>query len=494
MVVIGAGFGGLGAAAELLRRGHTDVTVLERGADVGGVWRDNTYPGAACDVPSTLYSWSFAPHAGWRRRYADQADILDYVRRTAAQLGIAPRLRTGVEVTALTFDDGSGRWRLDTAGGERLEADVVVAALGQLSRPAVPELPGANRFRGPAFHSARWRHDIDLRGKRVAVLGTGASAIQFVPEVQKVAAQVTVLQRSAPYVVPKPDRAYTALHHAAFARFPATQAAARRGVQLLSEQLNHALTSGRALRPLLTALWRLNLRLQVRDPDLRRALTPDYPLGCKRLLFSNAWYAALTQPHVSVVTDAVEEVTPTGVRTADGREHPADVLIYGTGFRATEFLAPLTVRGRGGRDLQAQWAGGASAHLGITVPGFPNLFLVYGPNTNLGGSSIISMMEPQAAYIGQVVDALRDGRLRLAEVRDDVARAYDEEIQDRLRGSVWQSCSSWYATGSGRVTTNWPGLVSEYRRRTAVARLEDFVDALAPAASPAPRTREEVPA
>jgi cation diffusion facilitator CzcD-associated flavoprotein CzcO len=467
VVVIGAGFGGLGVARELLRRGIRDVTVLERADTVGGVWRDNTYPDAACDVPSPLYSWSWAPNPGWSRRYSRQPEILAYLRATAEAEGLLDLVRTGTEVTAARFDETTGTWHLDTTGGP-LEADLVVSAVGQLSNPVVPDLPG--RFDGPAFHSARWRHDVDLTGQRVAVIGTGASAIQLVPGIVDRVAALTVFQRSAPYVVPKPDQEYSARHSRLFSRVPATLAAERRAVFWLTERLNAALAGDSPVsRPLIAgvrAAWRLTLRTQVRDAELRRRLVPDYPIGCKRLLFSNDWYPALVRDHVDVVTERITGLESTGVRTADGTLHEADVLIWGTGFAATEFLAPMSITGVGGADLHETWRGGARAHLGLSVPGFPNFFCIYGPNTNLGGSSILAMMEAQAGYVGQVARRLADGGPRVVAVRPDVAEAYDVEMQSRLATSAWAGCDSWYVDGE-RITTNWPGLVAEYQRRTA---------------------------
>ncbi len=467
VVVIGAGFGGLGVARELLRRGIRDVTVLERADGIGGVWRDNTYPDAACDVPSPLYSWSWAPNPDWSRRYSRQPEILAYLRATAEVEGLLDLVRTGTEVTAARFDEATTTWHLDTTAGP-LEADLVVTAVGQLSNPVVPDLPG--RFDGPAFHTARWRHDVDLAGKRVAVIGTGASAIQLVPGIVDEVAALTVFQRSAPYVVPKPDQQYSARHSRLFHRVPATLAAERRAVFWLTERLNAALAGdspvGRPLIAAVRAAWRLTLRTQVPDAALRRRLVPDYPIGCKRLLFSNDWYPALAREHVDVVTERVSGLEPTGVRTADGTLHEVDVLVWGTGFAATAFLAPMTITGVGGADLHETWRGGARAHLGLSVPGFPNFFCIYGPNTNLGGSSIIAMMEAQAGYVGQVAGRIADGGPRVVAVRPDVAEAYDAEMQSRLATSAWAGCDSWYVDGQ-RITTNWPGLVAEYQRRTA---------------------------
>ncbi len=473
VVIIGAGFGGLATAVELRRRGVHDIVLLEKGDDVGGVWRDNTYPGAACDVPSSLYSYSFAPNPDWKRRYAQQPDIYAYIRRVAHEQGLLDLVRTGVEVTDVVLDEATGRWRVRSAA-TTYEADVVVAAVGQLSRPSFPDLPGLDSFAGPSFHSAEWRHDVDLAGKRVAVIGTGASAIQFVPEVQKVAGHLTVFQRSAPYVVPKPDRAYLPLHHRLFRSAPKTQGFGRELTRTLSELLNEGLTEQTRFTDLLEGAFRALLRIQVRDAALRRKLMPDYPIGCKRLLFSNNWYPTLTQPNVEVVDERIAEITPEGVRTDSGVLHPADVLIHGTGFKATEFLAPMRIVGRDGTSLEQEWADGARAYLGVAMPHFPNFFVVYGPNTNLGGSSILSMIECQTGWIGQAVELLRNRRW--VEVRTDVAERYDKEMQERLAGSVWAGCASWYRNDSGRITTNWPGMVKEYRQRTAVLNPADLED------------------
>ncbi|MBF4163985.1 NAD(P)/FAD-dependent oxidoreductase [Nocardioides sp. CBS4Y-1] len=464
-VVIGAGFGGLGTARALRAQG-VEVVVLERADAIGGVWRDNTYPDAACDVPSPLYSWSWAPNPEWPRRYSKQPEILHYLRRTAADEGLTDLVRTGQEVVGATLDESTGTWHITCADGSAYDADLVVSAVGQLSNPVIPPIPST--FAGPTFHSAQWRHDVDLTGRRVAVIGTGASAIQFVPGIVEAVAHLDVFQRSAPYVVPKPDQEYGPRYRRLLQR--GLLDLERRGIFGLSEQLNAAFTGGtRRSRVLLRGLrlaWRAHLRRQVPNPALRRTLTPDAEIGCKRILFSNDWYPALARDHVAVHTSGISRIESDGVRTADGTLHPADVLIWGTGFAATSFLDGIEVRGSGGRTLADTWAQGARAHLGVMVPGFPNLFVVYGPNTNLGGSSIIAMMEAQAAWIAQVAARLGEGRL--ADVRPEAERRFDDETQSRLATSTWATCESWYRDDSvGRITTNWPGTVREYQRRTA---------------------------
>ncbi|MGA8256405.1 MAG: NAD(P)/FAD-dependent oxidoreductase [Nocardioides sp.] len=470
VVVIGAGFGGLGAVRALKQVGVTDITVLERSDSIGGVWRDNTYPNAACDVPSPLYSWSWAINPAWKRRYAEQPEILAYLREAAERENLTDHVVTGATVRSVVFDDAAGTWTVTTEAGAGYVADIVISAVGQLSNPVIPALAGSGSFAGPTFHSANWRHDVDLAGKRVAVVGTGASAIQFVPGIVDDVAEMTVFQRSAPYVVPKPDQEYRPRHHRLFRRWPGLLGVERRSIFRFSELLNAALGGQvRWSKPFLGVLrqaWRLHLRRQVPDSTLRAKLVPDYDIGCKRILFSNHWYPALAQAHVAVVTEAVAGVEANGVRTSDGVLHEADVVIWGTGFAATAFLADVTVSGRAGADLHEQWADGARAHLGIALPDFPNLFIIYGPNTNLGGSSIIGMMEAQAAYIAQVAARIAESGAQFAEIRPEVAEAYDREMQSRLRASSWNGCDSWYVDGP-RITTNWPGTVAEYQERTS---------------------------
>jgi cation diffusion facilitator CzcD-associated flavoprotein CzcO len=444
--VIGSGFGGIAAAVTVGRDG--DVVVLERGSDVGGVWRENTYPGAACDVPSHLYSFSFAPEHRWSRRFAPQPDILAYLRRVTDEFGLRPRLRLRTEVTEARYDDDRCVWRLTTATGETVEAEVVVAACGQLTRPARPDVPGIGSFRGPVVHSARWDPAVRLRDRRVAVVGSGASAVQLVPAIVDDVAQLTVFQRSAPHLVPKPDRRYSALHRTLFRLVPAWGRAARAGLMAVFERAGAAPVSpapGAAHR-----VWAALLRLQVPEAALRERLTPAHPLGCRRVLVSSDWYRALRKPHVELVTTPVAGFAPEGVRTADGALHPADVVVLATGFEPEVFLAPMKVFGRDGRELTEEWRGGARAHLGITVPGFPNLFLVHGPNTALRAGSVVHMIECQARYLQQAVRRIAAGT-RTVEVRREVADAFAGEMRRRADGA----------------THEWPGTMGEYARRTA---------------------------
>jgi cation diffusion facilitator CzcD-associated flavoprotein CzcO len=463
VAVIGTGFGGLAAVIELKRLGYDDIVVLEKAEDVGGVWRENTYPGAACDVPSPFYSYSFEPNPRWPRRFSRQPAILEYMRKVADKYDVRRHVRFGTEVLAARFDDATGRWTVELSTGDSVEVDVLVSAVGQLSRPGFPDIPGRDTFAGESFHSAEWRHDVDLTGKRVAVIGTGASAIQFVPEIQPDVAQLTLFQRSAPYIIPRPDREFSERHHQVFTRVPATQLAERGTWYGVVEGLSVAWVYARPLAAAIKAISRAHMKRQTRaKPGLFEKVWPDYPVGCKRILFSNDYLPSLAQPNVEVTTERISAITPSGVVTADGVEHESDVIIWGTGFKATEFLAPMTVTGTDGRDLHEEWADGAHAYYGMTVPGFPNLLVMYGPNTNTGGGSIIYFLEAQAKYLGQYVEHLGAAGAPIS-VRPEVEKAHDERIQAKLGGSVWSQCTSWYRQANGRITTNWPSLGIEYK-------------------------------
>ncbi|WP_127506006.1 flavin-containing monooxygenase [Actinoplanes solisilvae] len=465
VVIIGAGFGGIAAAAALLKAGYDDVVILERAESIGGVWRDNTYPGCACDVPAPLYSYSFAPNPAWSSRFPAHDEILAYLRDVASSLGVTAHVRLNTSVTAATWTDS--HWRVETANGDTYEADVLIPAVGQLGTPVLPAIPGA--FDGPAVHTARWNNDLPVDGARIAVIGTGASAVQLVPAIAGRAAHVTVFQRTPPWTLPRPNRRYGAGRHLVYGRWPFLMALPRAGVWALTVVNGHAITGGRLAGAFVRTVSRVQRRLQVRDAALRDRVTPDEPMGCKRVLFTADWLPALSRPDVSLVTDKILELTTDGVRTTDGTVHPCDLLVYATGFAATDFLAGIRISGRDGVTLAEEWRDGAYAHLGMTVPGFPNLFLVYGPNTNTGNTSVLYFLEHQAAYIVQAVRHLEDRKTPLTVCRK-VADAYDDEMQQRLSRSVWTSCQSWYRNTAGRVVTNWPGLASEYRRR--VARME----------------------
>jgi cation diffusion facilitator CzcD-associated flavoprotein CzcO len=465
VVLIGAGFGGIGMAIALKRAGIDDFVVLDRADDIGGTWRDNSYPGLTCDVPSQLYSFSFRPWR-WSRRFPAREEILAYLHALVAEHGLGPHLSLGRGVAAAEFDERGAVWHLTLDDGGTLQATAVVCAVGQLGRPVLPGIPGRDTFAGPSWHSARWDHDAELAGRRVAVVGSGASAIQFVPEIAKVAGHVDVYQRTPPYVLPKADRPYRDTEQALFDRLPAVRKADRLRIFLYGELL----TSGFVLSPKLLVgpmqLWRRQLRSQIADPGLRAKCVPDYVMGCKRVVFSNDWYPALARPNVELVTEHIERIVPDGVVTADGTARAADVIIYGTGFNAVTFLAPMQVAGLGGERLHQAWRDGAQAYLGITVSGFPNFFMLYGPNTNLGGNSIIYMLEGQIGYVLGAIRALEAEHLAWLDVRPDVQDTFNSWVASASRTSVWESgCHSWYTTISGRNTNNWPDHTFMYRYR-----------------------------
>ena len=467
VAVVGAGFGGIAMCAQLVRRGVRDVLVLEKGESVGGVWRENTYPGAACDVKSNLYSLSFAQRADWSRSYPTQPELKAYLEDVAREHGVTERTRFGTEVTCAEWDEASGTWLLDTTTGS-VRARALVVAVGQLSRPKKPRLPGLEDFPGEVVHTAEWPDGgLDVEGRDVVVVGTGASAIQVVPEIAPRARRTTVFQRTPPYVVAKTDRPHSRLEQAAYARVP--------GLTDVRRSLTYAWNDARMLAfqkeptpftHLFRQLCRLNLRRGVSDPALRERLWPDDPLGCKRVLTSNGWYPALDRDDVAVVPTGVDRFEGDVAVGQDGSRTRADVVVLATGFRSTEFVVPMRVLGRDGRDLQRDWEAGARAHLGMAVPGYPNAFLLYGPNTNLGHNSIIFMIEQQVGYVCQAVDALRTGAKAL-EVRADVAERSDAEVQERLADSVFAAgCDSWYKTEGGRITNNWYGTTTAYWWRT----------------------------
>ena len=465
IAIIGAGFAGIGMAITLRRAGYGSITIYEKADRLGGTWRDNSYPGAGCDVPSHLYCYSFAPKPDWSRRYSPQAEILAYLEDCADRFDIRRHIRFSTEVTAASYAEDTARWSLTLDDGATVKSDILIASCGQLNRPLTPDLPGLDSFRGISFHSARWRHDIDLAGKRVGVIGTGASAVQIVPEIAREAASLTLFQRTPSWIIPRNDRHYARFTQWLFRTFPALNRLYRGWIYAILESRFPAFRKRAALSRLLSFVARRHLRRQVPDPDLRRKLTPDYPVGCKRILISDDFYPSLMRSHVQLETGAADSVTPDGVQTADGRHHALDVLIFATGFAATEFLAPIRIHGRHGQNLEDVWSRGARAWLGMTVPDFPNMFLLYGPNTNLGHNSIIFMLECQFDHIRRLIDALRArGGGSIAAPREQ-ATAFDRATQDSLQNTVWAAgCASWYMTGDGRITNNWPGTTPAYRR------------------------------
>jgi cation diffusion facilitator CzcD-associated flavoprotein CzcO len=481
IAIVGAGFGGIGLGIQLKRAGIHSFTILEKAGGVGGVWRDNTYPGLTCDVPSHLYSFSFAPKHDWSCRFPRQREILDYLESCARDNGLLEHMRFETEVGAADFDEESGSWRIRTSGGEEFEADVLVSATGQLSRPAYPDIPGLEGFEGKVFHSACWDHDFDLRGKRVAVVGTGASAIQFVPEIASAVEKLTLFQRTPPWLVRKPDRPYPEWERALYKRLPWLQSLSRARDYWYYESLILVLTRAKWLGKPFEMAFDRRLRRELPDPDLRDRLRPSYPIGCKRILLTNDWLETLARPNVEVVTEGIEEVGADMVVATGGAEHPVDAIILATGFKTTDFLSPMKITGLGGRDLNDAWRDGAEAHLGLTVSGFPNMFMIYGPNTNLGAGSLLHMLESQITYVVAAAGKLARSGARYMDVRPEVQDRFNSDLQRRLADTVWAAgCASWYVTESGKVTNNWPGFTFEYRRRTRRPDPAHFRFALAP--------------
>jgi cation diffusion facilitator CzcD-associated flavoprotein CzcO len=467
IAIVGSGFSGLGMAIRLRQKGIEDFVVLERADDVGGTWHYNTYPGCACDVPSHLYSFSFAPNPEWTQTYSPQREIRDYLRRCTDDFGVRPHVRFRHEVLSSSWDEDARRWIVETSQGT-FRAPVLVSGAGPLTEPKLPDIPGIEDFEGTAFHSARWDHDHDLTGERVAAVGTGASAIQFVPEIQPKVERLHVFQRTAPWVFPHTNRRITRLERRLYRAFPALQRLVRGGVYAGRETFVVGFVKDPRAMRLGEALARQHMRRQISDPELLEKVTPDYTIGCKRILPSNDWYPALARPNVELVTDPIREVRASSIVTEDGAEREVDTIVFGTGFQVTDMPVAKQVRGREGKVLDDVWQGSPRAHLGTTVPGFPNLFLLLGPNTGLGHSSIVYMIESQIAY---VLDALRVMDQRGAEtleVREDAVEDFNAGLDERMRGTVWSSgCASWYIDSTGRNSTLWPDWTWRFRRRTA---------------------------
>jgi cation diffusion facilitator CzcD-associated flavoprotein CzcO len=466
VAVVGGGFGGVGAATMLKRAGYDDVTVFERAERVGGVWHHNTYPGAACDIPSHLYEFSFEPNPRWSRRYAPQAEIQAYLEDTARRYGVFDRIRTSTEVRSARWDEQRRVWTIETSAGSH-EAEVLLPACGQLSVPTIPPLPGLDSFSGPAFHTAAWRHDVDLAGKRVAVVGTGCSAIQVVPAIQPEVAQVDVYQRSPGWTFPKMDYAYGERARRLFERFPLLQRLDRASIFWFQELAAAGLTRHRWPLKLFKQISKRRIDKAIADPELRGKVTPTDEIGCKRIMLTDEWYPTLTKPNVELVADRIAEITPTGIRTQSGGERPADVIVLATGFATHGFVAPMEIIGAGGRRLSDEWAQVPRAYLGLSVPDFPNLFLLYGPNTNGGSGSVVNTIE---CGVNHVIAALREADradARRIEIRRQAADAFDSELRTALAGTVWHSgCTNWYVDENGHDPNQWPWTWTTYRRRT----------------------------
>lgn len=468
VAIIGTGFSGLGMAIRLKQQGDENFIIFERNDDVGGTWYMNHYPGCACDVQSHLYSFSFEPNPNWSRMFSPQAEIQAYLARCADKYRLRDKTRFNSNVEKMHFDEGTGLWTIRPEGGKPVTARFVVCGLGPLTRPSFPDIPGLDSFEGKAFHSQHWDHDHDLRGKRVAVIGTGASAIQFVPQIAPEVQQLDLYQRTPPWIIPKPDRRISGIEKRLFRLIPGLQRAWRRAIYWSLESRVLAFVITPKLMKAFQMVGQWHIRRNIRDPELRRKVTPDYTIGCKRVLISDDYYPALDRDNVDVITSGIREIRPRGVVTEDGVEHPCDTLIFGTGFQATEPLPRNMVFGRGGRDILDAWRDGIEAYKGTTVSGFPNLFILTGPNTGLGHSSMVFMIESQIQYVLDALSILRREGLKFVDADAEVQREYNEALQARMAGTVWETggCRSWYMDENGKNVSLWPGFTWQFRLQT----------------------------
>ncbi|GGV86113.1 Baeyer-Villiger monooxygenase [Streptomyces griseoloalbus] len=476
VAVVGSGFAGLGAAVRLRREGITDFVVLERAGSVGGTWRDNSYPGCACDVPSHLYSFSFAPNPDWPRSFSGQEHIRAYLEHVTDVFELRPHIRFDSEVKRMVWDGERLRWEIETSSG-RLSADVVVSATGPLSEPKLPDVPGLDTFPGKVFHSARWDHDYELRGKRVAMVGTGASAIQIVPSIQPLVSRLTLFQRTPAWVLPRVDRAISGAERALHRALPFTSRLRRGLLWGVRELQVQAFTKHPGELGFVEQLAKRNMGRAVKDPALRAKLTPDYRIGCKRILLSSTYYPALAQPNVEVVASGLSEVRGSTVVGADGTEAEVDAIVFGTGFHVTDMPIAERVVGAEGKTLAETWAGGMQALRGASAAGFPNWMTIIGPNTGLGNSSMILMIESQLNYLADYLRQLDvlGGRVAL-DARPGAVSAWNHRVQERMKRTVWNTggCTSWYMDASGRNTTIWPGTTTEFRRATRQVDLAEY--------------------
>jgi len=472
IAIIGSGFSGLCLGIQLQKAGIHSFTIFEKGARVGGTWRDNTYPGAACDSPAFAYCFSFEQKTDWSAKWSPQAEILGYMEHCAEKYGLLPHIRFETEIESASFDEDRGVWQLRTSAGEDVEAEVLVSGVGQLNRPYTPEVPGLEQFSGEHFHSALWNHDVDLEGKRVAVIGNAASAIQFVPEIAPVVSQLDIFQRSANWMLPRNNRRYSEAEKQRFAHHPVLARLYRWWLWTSFELRFPVFRRNRLLSARLERFAEKSMREVVRDPSLQDALVPDYPIGGKRILISDDYYQTLNRSNVHLHTGGIDHLCEEGVVGLDGELHSADVVILATGFESTSFLAPMRIEGLDHRALHDEWKDGAQAYLGITTAGFPNFFMTYGPNTNLGHNSIVFMIECQTRYIIDCIRGIRRRGLKWIDVRRDVMDAYNGRLQEELERTAWAATGkSWYKNEAGRITNNWSGTTTRYWWRTRKADL-----------------------
>ncbi|WP_433140720.1 flavin-containing monooxygenase [Actinomadura nitritigenes] len=477
IVIIGSGFAGLGMAIRLKQSGFHDFVILEKSEALGGTWHDNTYPGCACDVPSHMYSFSFELNPGWSRMFAPQPEIRSYMERTADKYRVREHIRFGSHVDSMEYQDDERRWNVALTDGTVLTPRAIVSGIGALHIPSFPDLPGIERFEGTTFHSAEWDHSYDLTGKRVAVIGTGASAIQFVPQIAKKAGELVLFQRTPPWIQPKPDFTFPKPVRTAFDKVPGAARAFRNGIYWALEARAIGFTIDPRLSFPQEKLARRHLEKQIPDPELRAKVTPDYTIGCKRVLLSNDYYPALTRPNVTVETSGIAEVRERSVVTEDGEEYEVDCIVYGTGFKVVDALNELRVTGRGGVKLQEIWADGIEAHRGTTVPGMPNFFMLLGPNTGLGHNSVVFMIEVQIQQVLSCLRLLQESGAVAIEPKPEASRRFNDRMQRRLRRAVWNEggCNSWYLDDQGVNRTLWPGHTFEFWAGNRKAKPEEYI-------------------
>ena len=474
MLIVGAGFSGLTMAIEARKHGIRDIAILEKASDIGGTWRENTYPGVACDIPSHLYSMATHLNPDWSRAYAGGAEIQAYLKRICKDEGIYDLCHFGQALKSARWD--GTKWQVVTESGQHWSARILVSAIGALHFPSIPKIPGMDSFPGPQFHSAEWNHNAPLSGKRIAVVGTGASAVQFVPEIAKPAGHVTIFQRSAPYVLPRPDGPIAPWVRRLYRRIPLLPRIRRKMIYALFEYRHRVFRGEPRMVNFAMKMWRTSLEKAIADPDLRQHLTPDYQIGCKRILSSNDWYPALARNNVTVVPHGITRVEGDQIITSDGSRTQADILIWGTGFHVTDVVERLDITGPMDLTLREAWADGMTANLGTAIAGFPNFFMLLGPHTGLGHNSVVLMIEAQVRHIGRVLDQMSREGLQAIMPREDKQAVFEKEMKDRHKDSVWQAggCASWYQDAQGRNTTLWPGTVSEYEKRMAQSGLEQY--------------------
>jgi len=476
VVILGAGFSGIGLGIKLLQDNKTNFAIIEQADAIGGTWRDNVYPGAGCDTESHLYCFSFALNPSVSRVYARQPEILAYIKRISREHGLDPYIRLNTTVTSAVWDDQALVWNISLKDGSVLIARNFVAAWGQLNRPQIPRIPGQDDFTGVAFHSARWPRDVALNGKRVASIGNAASAVQYVPEIAPIVAHLDVFQRSPNWIVPRLDRPYTEAELAEYNDGPGVMANHRQALFEWRESTFLRMKQGSDEALALEQAAIDHLRAQIGDETLRERLTPDYPLGCKRILRSDDYYPALCRDNVELITAGIERIEANGILTNDGKFHEVDVIVYGTGFETQSFQGPVEVTGRAGQDLRESWRDGAHAYLGTCVSGFPNFFLMYGPNTNLGHNSILSMLESQFDFILQALHAQLSMNVNALEVKLAVSTEYNADLQKQMKGAAWSGgCTSWYKNAAGQVINNWTGTVQEFQEKTSRLREDAFL-------------------